>query len=71
VGLPSSHIETAWINCNLRLKGLLHCVTIAHSKAVVFGPSLSESIREVQQDLARLNLRLFSYGEGQATIGDR
>jgi len=52
------------------MKGLVHCIRVVSSKAVVFGPSLSQAMVDVQQELAALNLRLFSYGPGQAQIGE-
>ncbi|XP_077426995.1 long-chain fatty acid transport protein 1-like [Vanacampus margaritifer] len=44
LGLAMVGVEAAFINCNLRLKSLQHCVSVCGARALVFGSELTEAV---------------------------
>jgi fatty-acyl-CoA synthase len=55
-------ITTAWINFNIKSKGLMHCINISEATALIYGTELTESINLVADDLISNNLQLLSVG---------
>uniref|UniRef100_A0AAY4ADS6 Arachidonate--CoA ligase n=1 Tax=Denticeps clupeoides TaxID=299321 RepID=A0AAY4ADS6_9TELE len=53
LGMAKIGVEAAFINFNLRLQALEHCINISNAKAVVFCSELSEAICEVHPSLGK------------------
>uniref|UniRef100_A0A673BFL9 Long-chain-fatty-acid--CoA ligase n=1 Tax=Sphaeramia orbicularis TaxID=375764 RepID=A0A673BFL9_9TELE len=64
LGLAMVGVEAAFINQNLRLDSLLHCVRVSGARAVVFGTELTEAVSQVSSSL-QANMILFSIGQPQ------
>ncbi|XP_055013764.1 long-chain fatty acid transport protein 1-like isoform X2 [Boleophthalmus pectinirostris] len=67
MGLAMVGIEAAFINSNLRLDPLLHCVRVSGAKALVFGTELTEAVQEVSNSLES-EIILFRCGQEQKEI---
>uniref|UniRef100_A0A8C6STX8 Very long-chain fatty acid transport protein n=1 Tax=Neogobius melanostomus TaxID=47308 RepID=A0A8C6STX8_9GOBI len=67
LGLAMVGVEAAFINYNLRLDSLLHCVRVSGAKALVFGTELTEAVSEVSHSL-QSEMLLFSCGQEQSKI---
>ncbi|KAM6431232.1 long-chain fatty acid transport protein 4 [Liasis olivaceus] len=65
LGLAKIGVEAALLNSNVRQESLIHCVKIAHAKAMVFGGDLAEALQEVQPFLEK-SIRLFCSSDRQA-----
>ena len=48
LGLSKLGVITALVNTNLRLKSLKHCITVAESKAVIYGSNLAGELHVMQ-----------------------
>ena len=55
MGLAKIGVVTALINFNLRQKSLLHTLTVAGCKAVIYGLDLENAIKEIRHDLNSAN----------------
>ena len=67
LGLSKLGVITALVNTNLRLKSLKHCITVAESKAVIYGSNSAGKFKKFVAECRRLRLAwLF---ECQATVG--
>ena len=62
LGLTKVGVKIAMLNYNVKAKGLLHCVTVASCKAVVFGTEVVETIAAIAAPLRASGVLLFSYG---------
>ncbi|KAF5290914.1 hypothetical protein FQR65_LT11496 [Abscondita terminalis] len=56
IGLSKLGVITALINTNLISDSLVHCVTIAKCKGLIFGASLSRSIANVESEIENIKL---------------
>ncbi|XP_061763360.1 long-chain fatty acid transport protein 4-like, partial [Nerophis ophidion] len=61
LGMAKVGVEAALINFNLRLDALVHCVTISHAKALVFGSELADAVSQVQSSMGQ-TLQVFCCG---------
>jgi len=52
----------------LRKNGLLHCISVSNSKALLFDPSLESAIQEIIGDLQSKTVGVYSYGEGATSF---
>ena len=69
LGLSKLGVITALVNTNLRLKSLKHCITVAESKAVIYGSNLAGKFKKFLAECRQLRLAwLF---ECQATVGSK
>ena len=60
----------ALINCNLRGKGLIHCVEVANCRGIVYGCGLSEALSDILPDLdPSVSQVLFSVGGDSSITG--
>lgn len=48
LGLSKLGVITALVNTNLRLKSLKHCITVAESKAIIYGSNLAGELHGMQ-----------------------
>ncbi|XP_008286762.1 long-chain fatty acid transport protein 1-like [Stegastes partitus] len=64
LGLATVGVEAAFLNHNLRLHSLLHCVNVSGARAVVFGAEMTEAVSEVI-DLLQPDMVLFRTGDQQ------
>lgn len=69
LGLAMVGVEAAFINNNLRLDSLLHCVKVSGARALVFGTELTEVVSEVSDSL-QSGMLLFSCGPQQKTLNN-
>ncbi|CAL1601800.1 unnamed protein product [Knipowitschia caucasica] len=67
LGLAMVGVEAAFINYNLRLDPLLHCVKVSRAKALVFATELTEAVQEVSHSLDS-GMCLFISGRGHQQI---
>jgi len=56
LGLSMIGVVPALVNSNLRKNGLLHTITVAHSKAVIFSGELEQGILDVSDELGGVDL---------------
>ncbi|XP_063241547.1 long-chain fatty acid transport protein 4 isoform X2 [Bacillus rossius redtenbacheri] len=67
LGLSKLGVVVPLINHNLRLRPLLHSVSVAHARALIFGADLAEAVKDVTPSLpAGLALYRWSAGPGPA-----
>ena len=60
----------ALVNCNLRGKGLIHCVEVANCRGIVYGCGLSEALSDILPDLdPSVSQVLFSVGGDSSITG--
>lgn len=64
LGLSKLGVITALINTNLRKYPLVHSITTANTKAVLFSSELKDAIRDVCPELTDLKLYQFNVQEG-------
>ena len=62
LGLSKIGITTAWINFNIKSKGLMHCIRISKATTLIYGTELIDSINLVSTDLLNDGLTLLSMG---------
>nr|XP_057946867.1 long-chain fatty acid transport protein 1-like isoform X2 [Doryrhamphus excisus] len=62
LGLAMVGVEVAFINNNLRLNSLQHCVKVSGARALVFGSELSEAVFDLRGSLPS-NMVLFCSGD--------
>nr|CAD7433866.1 unnamed protein product [Timema monikensis] len=60
LGLAKIGVVAALINTNLRKNPLIHSITVANSKAIIFSDELSEGVEEVLDSLGGIPLYQFS-----------
>lgn len=51
LGLAKIGVVTALINFNLRMQPLIHSITTANAKAVIFGTELTEAVDDIRKEL--------------------
>ena len=63
LGLAKIGVTSAWINFNIKSKSLLHCISIAAVKAVIFGSELALHISGISDDLAAAGVTMLALGD--------
>ncbi|XP_015765840.1 PREDICTED: long-chain fatty acid transport protein 4-like isoform X2 [Acropora digitifera] len=61
LGLSKLGVITALVNTNLRLKSLKHCITVAESKAVIYGSNLAVAVKDISDNLPK-DIQLYYFG---------
>eukprot|EP00117_Sycon_ciliatum_P006283 scpid51796/ scgid9892/ Long-chain fatty acid transport protein 4; Solute carrier family 27 member 4 len=63
LGLSRVGVITSFINTNLRLDGLLHCITVCDAKAVIFGLEMKDAIEQIKDRLEAKQVQLYVLGD--------
>ncbi|EDO43421.1 predicted protein [Nematostella vectensis] len=61
LGLSKIGVISALINTNLHQDSLLHCISAANSKAIIFGSNFADSVVEIQDKLPE-NMLFYCHG---------
>ncbi|KAK0172573.1 hypothetical protein PV328_005876 [Microctonus aethiopoides] len=69
LGLGKIGVITALINTNLRLHLLIHCLTIAKVKSVIYGNDLSSAINDIRESVQNLKCYKSCAGVDDSQIG--
>ncbi|KAK0179553.1 hypothetical protein PV327_005295 [Microctonus hyperodae] len=69
LGLGKIGVITALINTNLRLQLLIHCLTIAKVKSVIYGNDLSSAIDDIRESVQNLKCYKSCAGVDDSQIG--
>lgn len=67
LGLSKLGVVTALINTNLRLDSLWYCISVANTKAIIFGSNLSGAVREIQRRIPDV-VQLYALGMSSPTV---
>jgi len=66
LGLSKLGVITALVNTNLRLKSLKHCITVAESKAVIYGSNSAVAVKDISDNLPK-DIQLYYFGHDPGT----
>ncbi len=62
LGFAKAGVQMAWLNFNIKSKGLLHCIRISEARHVVYGAELADRIGAVARELAAAGVSTSSMG---------